>query len=1191
MVRAPRKRASKPGRSQTGPSTATQLLLVEAEPQAVKPKPRSRPASAPRAKSAPKPRSKPRPRAGEPVPAEPTPAASPPAPARARAKGRSEGAAPRRRTAQELASGQREISVSEFFTKNRHLLGFDNPAKALLTTVKEAVDNSFDACEEAGILPEITISIYELSDTRYRVAVEDNGPGIVRQQIPKVFGQLLYGSKFHRLRQSLIAQEPVLIERQGRVERIPIGRLVDGVLGDGDEVRDVTDLGWRVPAFDPATWKYDWRPVSHVIRHRRENEILEIRTECGKRVRVTGCHSLFTFASAAHEVRAVAARSLEPDDCIIAPRRLAEPAGVETICLLSEVQAEDLAGRAVFVYGLPLALLRSLREGARAIHKKSANRSRRYLRLAAASGGHVDVLDDSWRQYESQGFLPARLVKRLGLETEATGVLRTYRHGVPCEMPSAWPLTPALMRFLGLYVAEGHSDRRQIAFTFGSGETELVDDVMRTARFLGLSASIEERPRHAVRVKVFGGIVDRLMPAWCGRGARSKRVPWFVFHASHELRQCFLDGLYRGDGHRVKGRDVLMFGSASRELIADVEALWLLQGVVASRSGPYRQRGLGREPSTSWRLDVHGSDIATASALERRSRRRAWNRYRMFPVEKFGMAGAGAGSRVTPEVGPLLRAAGLGLGSAGGAKSVALIEGFEEGHAYDTASLSSLAQARVTRHLANHLVSQGYLEAVGQDYVATHKAEELRNEIDVIKSFAESDLCLLRVREIREVTGDHPFVYDLSVPGCENFVAGEGFLACHNSRGQQGIGISAAGMYGQLTTGKPISITSRTGANRPAHHFQIQIDTRKNLPVIARDEEVAWECEHGTRVELEIEATYKKGRRSVDGYIEMTALANPHATIVYHSPKGEVMRFERATTELPREPKEIKPHPHGVELGILMKMLKDTRARNVHSFLTGEFSRVSAKAADEILGHARLAPTTSPARVHRDAAEALFKAIGAVKMMAPPTNCLSPIGDEALSAGLEQQGAADFVTAVTRPPAVYRGNPFQVEVGIAYGGERPADELAELVRFANRVPLLYQQSACAITRGVLTTSWRSYGIQQSKGALPSAPMLIMVHIASAWVPFTSESKEAIAQLPGDPEGDQARPPGVRPAARRLHPQGEPSSREAALKRSYIEKYIPHIGIALREILSLSEREETKVVDKLKDTLERSRTPL
>jgi len=107
-----------------------------------------------------------------------------------------------RTSALELATKQRDISVSEFFAKNRHLLGFDNPSKALLTTVKEGVDNSLDACDEAGILPDVRVQIEQLSETRFRVSIEDNGPGIVRAQVPKIFGSLLYGSKFHRLRQS-----------------------------------------------------------------------------------------------------------------------------------------------------------------------------------------------------------------------------------------------------------------------------------------------------------------------------------------------------------------------------------------------------------------------------------------------------------------------------------------------------------------------------------------------------------------------------------------------------------------------------------------------------------------------------------------------------------------------------------------------------------------------------------------------------------------------------------------------------------------------------------------------------------------------------------------------------------------------------------------------------------------------------
>ena len=181
---------------------------------------------------------------------------------------------------------------------------------------------------------------------------------------------------------------------------------------------------------------------------------------------------------------------------------------------------------------------------------------------------------------------------------------------------------------------------------------------------------------------------------------------------------------------------------------------------------------------------------------------------------------------------------------------------------------------------------------------------------------------------------------------------GSKFHTLKQSRGQQGIGISAAGMYGQLTTGRPVVIVSRTAQNRPAHHFEIQIDTERNRPVVIKDEEVGWEVDHGTRIEIEIEAVYKRGRRSVDGYVELTALANPHARFVYRPPVGDPVRYDRVAFELPPEPKEIKPHPHGVELGILMKMLSQTKSRNVKGFLQADFSRVSGKVADEIAGTA-----------------------------------------------------------------------------------------------------------------------------------------------------------------------------------------------------------------------------------------------
>jgi DNA topoisomerase-6 subunit B len=417
---------------------------------------------------------------------------------------------------------------------------------------------------------------------------------------------------------------------------------------------------------------------------------------------------------------------------------------------------------------------------------------------------------------------------------------------------------------------------------------------------------------------------------------------------------------------------------------------------------------------------------------------------------------------------------------------------------------------------------------------------------------------------------------------------GSKFHRLKMSRGQQGIGISAAGMYGQLTTGKPISITSKTSRNKPAHYYQLEIDTKRNEPRIIVDETVDWPVERGTKVEIELEAKFQKGRQSVEEYLEQTAIANPHVLLEFVTPDGEIKKYPRASKELPVQTKEIKPHPYGVELGVLIKMLHDTKARTLQSYLHSEFSRVSSSVARAICDKAKLYERARPTRIARQEADNLFKVINQTKIMNPRTDCLSPIGEELIVAGLKKQIKADFYTSVTRPPSVYRGNPFQIEAGLAYGGSLQAEGLARLLRYANRVPLLYQQSACAMTRSVLNTAWRNYALSQSAGALPSGPLVIIIHMASVWVPFTSESKEAVAHYPEIIKEVRL---ALQECGRRLAVfiRRRRKAAESQRKKAYIQQYIPHIAIALREMLDLSERQETTLVKQLTDVLERSRS--
>jgi len=420
---------------------------------------------------------------------------------------------------------------------------------------------------------------------------------------------------------------------------------------------------------------------------------------------------------------------------------------------------------------------------------------------------------------------------------------------------------------------------------------------------------------------------------------------------------------------------------------------------------------------------------------------------------------------------------------------------------------------------------------------------------------------------------------------------GSKFHTLKQSRGQQGIGISAAGMYGMLTSGRPMTIRTRTGSRQPAHHFELRIDTHRNRPEILEEREIEWDVEHGTRVEIELAGTYKRGRHSVEGYLRQVAIANPHARIVYLPPSSdgtpEPITFERVSNALPPEPKEIQPHPYGVELGVLLKMLKTSEARNLRSFLQAEFSRVSPRAADEIAKLAQIGPSTKPSKIALDSAERLHKAMNQVKLMAPPTNCIVPIGEKLLEQALMAEVQADFYAVVSRPPTVYRGNPFLVEAGIAWGGDQPAEEPVTLYRYANRVPLLYQQSACAITKSAIGTDWKNYQVTQPRGALPVGPAVLLVHIVSAWVPFTSESKESIAHYPEILKEIRL---ALQECGRRLalHINRTRRAHEEGKKRSYIKKYIPLIGVALQQILALTDADRERTVATLTQILEKSR---
>jgi DNA topoisomerase-6 subunit B len=347
---------------------------------------------------------------------------------------------------------------------------------------------------------------------------------------------------------------------------------------------------------------------------------------------------------------------------------------------------------------------------------------------------------------------------------------------------------------------------------------------------------------------------------------------------------------------------------------------------------------------------------------------------------------------------------------------------------------------------------------------------------------------------------------------------GSRFSAIRQSRGQQGIGISAAVMYSQVTTGKPTKILSKIDEAHPAYSIEIILDTKKNQPEIVFEDIVLWDKSHGTRIELTLKGKYVRERKqSIFEYIRCTAIINPHAQIIFTEPNDQVTTFERVTEILPKPTQEIKPHPEGIELGTLLNMSKNTESYKMMSFLVNEFSRISYHTARELCETAGIPQNQKPKELSLSQAKALLVAIKKVKIMSPPTDCLSPIGETLIKKSLKHilSGLKPefYSPPVTRDPIVVAGNPIQVEVGMVFGGELPKDQSVEILRFANRVPLLYQQGACVTTHAIENIDWRKYGLEQRGGkGIPVGPAIILVHVASTNVPFTSESKEAIADI-------------------------------------------------------------------------------
>ncbi len=444
--------------------------------------------------------------------------------------------------------------------------------------------------------------------------------------------------------------------------------------------------------------------------------------------------------------------------------------------------------------------------------------------------------------------------------------------------------------------------------------------------------------------------------------------------------------------------------------------------------------------------------------------------------------------------------------------------------------------------------------------------------------------------EIRELGPEHYLVtVKDNGPGIpENYVgkalgmmlAGTKFHRYIQQRGQQGIGASGCTMFSYITTGQPVKAVSQNDGKRK--EYEISIDLKRNKPVVKKISEDSTE-EHGLAVVSEYkDVKYEKSNKGPFEYIRRTALANPHAAITFKDPLGETSVFPRSVEKNPPRPFEIKPHPLGITTHDLLEFAAHfgKEYRKISAFLQDVFSRVSANKVSELR---EIIPDVDFDKAPKDMtwqdAEKLTKAFQNVKWIAPATDSLVPIGKEQIEASFRNIFNPELLVVTERSPKVYRGGiPFAVEVGIAYGGGvKDADKKGEIMRFANRVPLLFDISGCAITDVVKNIDWSRYNLKDFE----EAPIVVLVNFVSVYVPYTSAGKLAIAPEE-DIEGEIRY--AVMEASRGIQKyiSGRRRATEIATKKKVISRYVPQLA---SDLSSLTGKDSGKIEKKLISIIE------
>ncbi|MGC8651636.1 MAG: DNA topoisomerase VI subunit B [Candidatus Micrarchaeia archaeon] len=344
-------------------------------------------------------------------------------------------------------------------------------------------------------------------------------------------------------------------------------------------------------------------------------------------------------------------------------------------------------------------------------------------------------------------------------------------------------------------------------------------------------------------------------------------------------------------------------------------------------------------------------------------------------------------------------------------------------------------------------------------------------------------------------------------------LAGTKFHRYIQQRGQQGIGAAGCTLFSQITTGKHIFVKSTTAKGKSYSCF-VGIDTVHNKPVVTDMRDIPDGSEHtGLYVEGDFaDLKYENSDHGVFEYLKRTALSNPHVQIRFTDPDGKESTFVRAVNAVPERPKLAKPHPLGLTVNDLIEFAQRSESRKISSFLLDTFARVTPNKINEIKEMLpQLDMEKDPRALTWQDAEELIRAFNKTKWIAPDASAIKPIGEEQIRVALKNILNPEFMDVTERRPAVFRGGiPFIVEAAVAFGGaagkKTEAGYEGNTLRFANRVPLLFDSGNCAITTAVKGIEWKRYGID-----LDTQPVSVFVNVSSVYIPYSGVGKEAIAE--------------------------------------------------------------------------------